>query len=34
MFNHILAATDLVGVEDPVVTGAAAVAATHQAKEL
>ncbi|WP_321494020.1 universal stress protein [uncultured Desulfobacter sp.] len=32
MFKHILAATDLVGVEDPVVTGAAAVAQTHQAK--
>ncbi|HAR35269.1 MAG TPA: universal stress protein, partial [Desulfobacter sp.] len=32
MFKHILAATDLVGVKDPVVTGAAAIAETHQAK--
>lgn len=32
MFKHILAATDLVGVKDPVVTGAAAIAGTHQAK--
>ena len=32
MFKHILAATDLVGVKDPVLTGAAAIAETHQAK--
>jgi len=32
MFKHILAATDLVGVKDPVVTGAAVIAETHQAK--
>ena len=32
MFNHILAATDLVGIKDPVVIAAAEIAKTHQAK--